>query len=420
MSLRAIVKQSLILVGTKQYGAGRLCLSTVYSLLFTFICIPPNGVAEIEPPAEPANIAYYLPHDIHIIKTVRVALLDDVQEAKLSFNSPIIVQTIETDDPIGSFHMKGKNRVIPTRTGFQLGKEQFKIYGALIRSAENEFTLNDIRYRGDLVIIREKDMTLLFINYVNLEDYLRGVLPKEVSPQWGLEALKAQAVVSRTYAVFSELSNIIADYSMEKTVASQLYGGMSIEHDATDKAVTDTQGEVLTYRGTIFPGYFHANCGGHTTRPDTVWHVKPHPLLHGVSCPYCKDTKHYQWSWGVSSDIIKKELIASGQSIGTIYNIRAKEKDDSGRITCFEIRSSKGTIDMKGNVFRLALDPEKLRSTKIENISKDDTSFIFVGQGWGHGVGLCQWGAKVMADRGMKYEEILRHYFPEAECINIY
>ncbi len=417
MSLQSIAKQFQNLIKTEQNIETKLFFIFLCCFIFTYIRF--SFAAEPVQPLEPADIAYYFPSDKSIIQTVRIALLEGVREGTLSFDASFNIKTIETQDSLGTFHVHGRNRVVPTKVGFRLGNEQFKIYGALIHPTDDKFTLNGVQYRGDLIVIRGKDMTLLFINYVNIEDYLRGVLPVEVSPHWSPEALKAQAVVSRTYAVFSEVSSLYADYSMKKTVASQLYGGMRAENDVTDKAINDTKGEVLTYKETIFPGYFHANCGGHTTRPDTVWYVKPHPVLRGVASPYCKDTKHYSWSLGISSEGIEEALISRGFAVGSVYDIRAKEKDDSGRITSFEIITSKGTVDIKGNDFRLALGPEKLRSTKIETIIRDRNSFIFEGFGWGHGVGFCQWGAKVMADEGYTYNEILKHYFPSSKKGNI-
>jgi len=189
MSLRTITKQFLILTGAKQNVASRLFFVTLCCFLFIFTCMPINVSAELAQPLEPADIVYYFPHDKSIIQTVRIALLEGVREGMISFDSSFIVKAIETEDRLGTFHVQGKNRVTPTKAGFQFGHEQFKIYGVLIRPADNQFILNGVQYRGDLIIIRGKDMTLLFINYVNIEDYLRGVLPMEVSPRWAPEAL---------------------------------------------------------------------------------------------------------------------------------------------------------------------------------------------------------------------------------------
>lgn len=362
----------------------------------------------------PGPSSYMLPADFSQLKKVRVSLLKGVTVANISFTSAVTVRTIETGKVLGTYFLEGSHSVRPTKVGCVIGRTPFKIYGVRISPLDQTFSVNGRMYRGDVVVIRDRDMTLQCINYIDLEDYVKGVLPKEVSPTWPSAALKVQAVVSRTFAVFLELGRQHKDYSLEKTVLSQVYGGKTSEHEVTNAIVEQTAGEILTYDQRVFPAYFHAACGGRTTRAETVWQTQPHPALQGVACPFCKESKYYEWKKHISiaelSDKVHKK---------NVQNIHIAGYDQSARAIAIDITGDDGYAQMQGNAFRLEIGPELIRSTKITCIVKENTDFVFEGHGWGHGVGLCQWGAKKMADDGCNYEEILRYYFPQTKKVAI-
>lgn len=388
--------------------------------LWTSMTVHLYAFVENEPQKVSIPTSYPLPANKNNVQTVRVLLSKGVTAGTLSLNSLCRVTTIETNEPLEEITREKKPTIVPTYSGLRVGNVPFKIYGIRIKPRGRTFVFDGGKYRGDLVVIRERDMTLTFINYINLEEYLKGVLPKEVSPEWDLAALKAQAIASRTYALFQELSKQNKDYSLEKTVASQMYGGINSETAITTQAVNDTRGKILLYNNEIFPAYFHAACGGHTTRCDTVWNVTPHPSLKGVADPFCKRFKHYSWKWHATKDEIQNSLKNYGINTKSIVAIKWGEKDTSGRVTEFFVHSKNPPLRLNSNTFRLALGPQNVRSTKISSITEENNTYFFKGFGWGHGVGLCQWGAKAMADEGMTHTKILQYYFPKSWIVNVY
>jgi stage II sporulation protein D len=210
------------------------------------------------------------------------------------------------------------------------------------------------------------------------------------------------------------LNSIGRDYALEATVASQVYGGETSENDVTSRAVDETRGEIMLFNGELFPAYFHADCGGHTTRPETVWDTYPNPVMSGVTDPYCIHSKHHEWQQSIPADDIQQALEKGDVKIGSIFSIEGAKMDVSGRVTEFIVHGTKGDVTIHGNEFRLAVGPQYLRSTKLRKLRKTGAAFYFEGYGWGHGVGLCQWGAKAMAENNFTYKQILRFYFQNA------
>jgi len=367
----------------------------------------------------PTTISLPLPDDISERRYVRVAVLKDVDAATIQFDAHVMVEMLHTGTALENYMSSGAIAVKPTRSGVVVGSHVYKVYGVRINSQSQKFRLNDREYRGDIVIIRQKNMKLLLVNYIDIDDYLKGVLPKEVSPRWDMEALKAQAVVARTYALFQELNSSARDYSLEKTVASQVYGGATSESDSTSRAVESTRGEIMLYQGNIFPAYFSADCGGHTTRPETVWDTYPNDVMGGVACPYCRSSKHHDWSRTITLQEIEKGLRAKKLYDGDIFSVEGTKMDASGRVTEFVVHGSTGSVAIQGNRFRIAVGPQHLRSTRIRKMRLVGDGYFFEGFGWGHGVGFCQWGSKAMAEAGYTYRQIVRYYFQKAAIIDL-
>ncbi len=317
--------------------------------------------------------------------------------------------------------------VYATDKGIIIGDK--KIPSSIIRivpKQDNKFIrINGKRYRDSIIIRKEKNKTLTVINEVGLENYVAGVLPYEIDSGWKEEALKAQAVVARTYASRNLKKHESEEYDLCNTVHCQVYGGVDGEKKETNTAVERTRGEVLTYKGDLANTFYHACCGGHTEKPLYVWTTfEDNPeYLKGVKCEFCINSKHYNWANDVDESFIRKKLNENGyKNIARILNINFTGKTKSGRAKYVRIyykdRTTGKISDIKINSasFRLAIDPLVIKSTKflsIKKLSKD--KFRFVGKGWGHGVGMCQWGSKVMADKGYNYKAILRYYYPETK-----
>lgn len=396
-------------------------IPVIYCLLLSFL-VARHALAFSFPffkQDEPRGISLPLPRDKALLKIVRVAILKDENTASVRFDSHLVVQTIQGGKILENHMSSGDIPIVADKRGIALGTQLFKVYGIRISPQTKRFHLNGREYRGDLVLIRQKDMTILGVNYVDIDEYLKGVLPREVSPRWGVEALKAQAVASRTYALFQELNSFDRDYSLEATVASQVYGGASSEAAETSQAVEATRGEIMLFNAEVFPAYFHAACGGHTTRPETVWNTYPNPVMNGVTDPYCVGSKHHTWQTTIAARDIEAAFRKKKIYIGTLFSLEASKMDPSGRIVEVILHGSKGDVSLRGNEFRLAIGPQFLKSLKIKRLRKVNDSFLFEGYGWGHGVGLCQWGAKAMADSNFDYRQILRFYFQSAEFFRL-
>jgi stage II sporulation protein D len=203
-------------------------------------------------------------------------------------------------------------------------------------------------------------------------------------------------------------------------VFSQVYGGLQDETPATNQAVEDTRGEVLVDEtGTPVQTFFHSSCGGRTESPEYVWReIKTAPrYLESVSDPYCKDDPFYNWELTISKETLQRRLRRAGYPGGPIKGLKIAKRSPSGRAYMIQVISAKGKTTIQGNAFRLAVGPEALRSTLITDIEQRGHSFHFNGHGWGHGVGLCQWGARGRALANQTYVQILNAYYPKVRLV---
>ncbi len=269
------------------------------------------------------------------------------------------------------------------------------------------FRLGRKLYRGRIVFYGKKSR-LEAINILDIEDYLKGVIKGEISPHWPMEALKAQVVASRSFSLYS--LNPRKEYDLEADESSQVYGGVFWEEESINKAVKATQGEVLMYQGQVIPAYFSACCGGYTEWANWVWEKAP-DYIKGVECPFCKDSPYYHWEEDVSKREIARRL---GLKVGRIKKIEIESLTPSGRVKKLKIVGEKGEELIEATLLREKLGTNRIKSTYFL-IREGKYKVKFVGKGWGHGVGLCQWGMKKMAEEGYTYQEILKFYYPFAE-----
>lgn len=262
-------------------------------------------------------------------------------------------------------------------------------------------------YRGKaLVIPSSKGLTA--VNYVDLEQYLYSVLGSEMSASWPLEALKAQAVAARTYAIYKQQKERNAFYDVSNTQSSQVYKGIAKEFSSTQSAVNGTAGQVLTYNNQLILSVFHACSGGHTENVEDVW-SESLPYLRGVR-DYDQDITQCQWVKSFSSEELTKRL----SGVGDIVSI-SPTLTPYGSIKSMKIVGTSGTRELKGEAVRNALG---LKSTRF-TITQEDTGLRFDGRGWGHGLGLSQWGAYKLASGGMNYRQILGHYYSGTKLTTI-
>ncbi|MDP2654833.1 MAG: SpoIID/LytB domain-containing protein [Candidatus Omnitrophota bacterium] len=354
--------------------------------------------------------------DLTARRFVRILILKDVPEAEVYIRG-----AYEIVDPAAEVVLfRGRNlrwsAVSPSGDGILIGEQEYPLERLrLIPGKDVTVRVGDKnrRYRGRIDVIR-KDKRLLVVNGIDLDDYIKGVLYHEVSDRWPLDAIMAQAVAARSYAVFQIQSKAKFDYDMTSDIYSQVYGGRTSEHFRTNIAVNRTKGEILTYKGKVVPAYFHATCAGRTEDVSELW-KQDLPPLKGVACGFCGHSPHMAWKKNFQSKAVQEKLNQKGYRLGLIKDIIVSRRNASGRIKELEIETRDGQrTKISGKDFREILGPNVIRSNMYE-IQMRGYYFDVVGQGWGHGVGLCQWGAYGMSMQRYTYREILRHYYPGAE-----
>jgi stage II sporulation protein D len=276
-----------------------------------------------------------------------------------------------------------------------------------------QIRVNGVWYRGVLRLSATDKGRLKAVNLVDMEEYLYGVVPREMPPNWPEEALKAQAVVSRTFARYQMTVNAAREYDIGASTASQVYGGVAAETERTRRAVDATRGRILTFNRRPALTYFHANSGGMTEDARNVWRVAI-PYLQSVSDNYSARAPGAAWTSFLSFDQIRDAMSRNGLTVGRISDIETAAYSPSGRAVRMKITHSSGTTVVGGNEFRTMTDPALIKSTLFKT-ERNGQGIRFEGRGSGHGVGLSQWGARIMAEGGSPYREILLHYYKGLE-----
>ncbi len=258
--------------------------------------------------------------------------------------------------------------------------------------------IGDRWYRGTVRIIPD-GKRLLAVNHVDLEQYLYSVLGAEMSTTFPAEALKAQAVAARTYALYRSQSAQQKLYDVDATQSSQVYRGLSSEANTTQAAVNATLGQIMTYQGKPILAAFHSASGGHTENVEDIWTDKV-PYLRGVT-DYDLDTPGNEWNKAISLSDLSKSL-----KVGNIKSIAIDKTTQFGSVLSLKVTGDRQE-SFPGKMIRTAL---KLRSLRFI-VTPTPEGFLFKGRGYGHGLGMSQWGAYKLAERGMKYASILSHYY---------
>jgi stage II sporulation protein D len=334
-------------------------------------------------------------------------------------------------------------------------------------------------YRGMMGFYILEDSRMISINYVDLEGYLYGVVPNEMSASWPEEALKTQAVAARTYAGRALGSYMYNGYMLEDNQNSQVYKGYSSEDERSSRAVDETKGEMIYYDGELIEAFYHSTSGGRTENSENIW-MTPLPYLVGVEDEYSNSSPYTYWNRTATKDYIIECLNEDGQNVSELYDVQLTKISENNRVVECVFYTDKGELTYKkefirkllgynfllsswftidnGNFFYYAdkssfipepdgvlgdiLDDEK---TKAEyqsgsingnyliskngktKLTADNFAFISAdgvtikhtgteeyyinGRGYGHGVGMSQYGAKEMAAEGFTYDEILKYYY---------
>ena len=349
---------------------------------------------------------------------VRVRIMHNIKEIDVSSRSSCDVRDAETDELlIKKIMLKKGTKIKYTAEGIVFDN---KITDSrtivIIPFSKKDLNIRGTLYRGK-IYIKKTNRGLDVINYVDLEDYLKGVVPKEIYSFWPFAAIKAQAIAARSYAVNEILRRKNKEYDLKADTYSQVYGGQSGETWRTSRAVDKTSGEVLEYKGRLLACYFHACCGGSTQNALRLWNEGSAPLR-GVKCGMCRKSPHYKWQVQISANKILAAMRKKGFSITKIDNIKIGPRDKSGRIEYIRVKSSGKWYKIKTEDLRALLGRSVLKSSNFQ-VKKYPLFYIFKGQGWGHGVGMCQWGAFYLSLKRWKTEKILNKYYPGAKIISL-
>lgn len=343
---------------------------------------------------------------------IRVAISRGVPSIKLKTSARVHVTEVATSKKFMLVE-NAAYEIRPSAAGIAVAGQQLSSPVKLTSpDGEERIRLGSRLYKGDILINAAASDRLDIIEALPLEEYLYGVLTAEMSPDWPLEALKAQAVASRTYAM--KYINPARDYDVTDGVEKQVYDGAGKVNARIREAVNSTRGEVLKYKGKLLTAFFHACCGGHTASAKSAWGEDVLKPLYGVQDPFCSDSRHSRWALYASTHDLLKAIQAMGSTALKIRGVKIHRKDRSGRAVTLRFTTDRGVYDASVGELRKRLGVSEFRSSLVTRVVAVKGGYEFKGRGWGHGVGMCQEGAKYMAYRGRPYKKILRHYYPGA------
>ena len=380
-------------------------------------------------------------------RIVRACLAEKITSFNVTLSETGEVFNVNYENSTISVYNKGK-LVKSVKNSYRFsnknGKGTIKLTDIRTRSGYSPAIPTGSAFRGDIeVLIRDK--ALMLINHIDLEEYLYGVLPSEMFSDWHFEALKAQAVAARSYILLKMQASSTAEYDVY-VGKNTAYRGYSREKPQTTAAVDETFGIALyTPLGSPIDALFCTNSGGYTSSPATAWgsynqgfltpvpdkKVKantaapsPGQMAQFIKSPspmYCYVAPYasypsFRWAVQYSREELEN-LVDPQHTIGYIKGVQVNSRDISGRVTSFTVQGTLGVIVIGSRDIRAKLGGLKSAMFVCEyQLARNGlpNTFLFIGGGWGHGVGLDQTGAAGMAVSGIKFRDILKHYYPEA------
>ena len=332
---------------------------------------------------------------------LRVAIKKNVAQLKVGSSTSAVVRN-SAGQKIGELTPMAALNAQPQGKGINL--EQLGSGEIIVEPTDNGYVwIGDRWYRGRTRLVRQGN-GITAINYVDIEQYLYSVVGAEAVASWPIEALKAQAVAARSYALYKRSTGRNSLYDLDTTVGTQVYKGLDSEYLTTHEAVNGTSGQIMTYGGKVILAAFHSSSGGHTENVEDIW-TSPLPYLRGV-VDYDHQSPVFQWTKIFSPEEISTRL----GKVGRIKTMIPEKTTPHGRVVTMKVISDRGTTTVTGKKLRKVLD---LRST-LFRVSSDGNNIQVYGRGFGHGLGLSQWGAYSLAKQGVEYQQILGHYYQKA------
>ena len=358
-------------------------------------------------------------------QSIRVLIAPDVQQLEVHTDQTIWV-TDEHDQawsyrPVLRIQVRGHalilngKPVVSDQLTLRAGNHDLKLWlngngkRTALHASDDK---GGLQISGVIQLLRRGKGRLL-VNHVDLEEYVKGVVPAEVNSAWHPEMLKVQAVAARTYALYQHMLSTTRDYDVVASIQDQVYRGRQGIDERVIQAVESTRGLVVTHQGAPIYAAFSSTAAGITEDAMIVW-SKDLPYLKGVECPFDLESPYYQWKASVKLDTLEKNLRQQGFTVGTILALTPLTYSRAGRVATLRIMHSSGELIVRGEDLRKAVGYTVVPSTQfaVESVGQD---VIFSGYGAGHAVGLCQWGAKELAELGYSFSSILRYYYPGTE-----
>ena len=343
-------------------------------------------------------------------ESIRVLVLEGATEMRVSSSS-----SLEIRNPNGGALLQAINTPQEARVRFDRGVlsvngKAWPVTELVLSPARGgTVRVNGATYRGNLKLIVSGQGRINAVNLVDIEDYLYGVVPKEMSPDWPDEALKAQAVVSRTFARYQMDANASRDHDVSATTASQVYGGVAAGTDRTRRAVDATRGKILTFNGKPAPDLFSCQQRRDDGGCPHVW--RRYSLSQKRSGSFSENAPGCRWSLPVSIEDLSKSLSKNGIRTNDIRDVvPVEEPFGEGQL---KITHGGGDTVLRCNDFRTSTT--RLLKSTLFVLTKEGDMIRFDGKGYGHGVGMSQWGAREMAQQGFSYGDILKYYYSKIE-----
>jgi stage II sporulation protein D len=282
---------------------------------------------------------------------------------------------------------------------------------------DGTFAFGGKRWRGAPSTVGTPDGKMQLVTTIDVDQYLQGVVPLESPPSWPAAALQAQAIVARTFALARRTLSRAWDVRADES--DQRWGGVEAEHPAATAAIQASRGKTVAFGGGPASVFYSACCGGHTADAASVWNGAPLPYLRGVADPYCAPAPEYRWSRTVPLD--RAVAVLGARTGGTLTGTALTDPDPTGRPRAVALLgTTTATIPVAD--FRRALGTEVVRSLWLRAVRIDAAQaapqLVIEGSGRGHGVGLCQWGARFFAGAGASASDILAFYFPGTSVTN--
>lgn len=323
-------------------------------------------------------------------------------------DAPVRVLLERSSGPV-TLEVDGRRHVIaPSAAGVRFDREAVR--PRWVSPSVRMARVGGVRVAGRLsAFLHEGEVVV--VNDVPLERYVEGAIAGEMPLGWAAEALRAQAVVSRTYALHQRDARRSDAWDVEAGTRSQVYVGLDAAEPAR-RAARETRCEVLTHAGAPILAAFHSASGGRTASAGEVW-GRDLAYLVSMEVPGEDDSPDTYWRAAISRPTLGRALGALGHPIGDVTEASIEDRTPSGRVRWIRFRGERGEVRLSGRQLRWALGESTLRSTLFE-LRPGAEGFVFVGSGRGHGVGMSQWGARSLAERGATYREILESFYPGA------